>query len=765
MEKKKYRYLGGYTPRKDAVQIVDGSAVFLDDFNGLKDLLYAKVLTSPYAHARIKHIDTSKAEALPGVVHVLTYKNMPEFCKDWRRGCPPTKELLGEYVLYVGDCAAIVCAETNDIAKEALRLIDIEYEVLPAVFDFHEALAPGAPKLYDDFRYDGNRLDLDAAETGEFGEEMLYRVKRGDVEKAFAEADFEGGGECVFESWAVPLAPEPPGMIGTYDPVGDKYFTYSTTQLSKTKVVELRKVPPTTIFEGQGFNVGGSYGNKQAMTMQLFACCILARITGRPVKYMMTKEEQFTIHEVRIGSRMNMRFAMKDGVVTAVKGRWGCTPGMSNLAATCILGTGLGEMQLALGKCKNWDVETDVVVTNKMPCGVVRGYGGQELKSSMMPLVADAMRAANIDPVEFYKNNFVGLGDGYYWRDSKWYNCLVDYKEAIQKSAENFGWKDRWKGWLVPTAVNGNKRIGVGCSIHGNADVGEDLSEAQVTLRNNGLVCLHVMTNEFGNGQRSALCKMAAEILDVDYNNVILSNNNTIENPEDFGLAGSRGTLTLGSAVVNAAEDAKQKLFELAAPKLRCLPSDLATTDGFVYLKEQPERRLSWFEVIGFLRSVDGKGKYEVDYSQPNFCINFVEVEVDTDTGEVKLNELYTGTDVGQIIDSKACEMQLQGGIGAAAVDTGLFEESVLDRYTGRIMTHNLIDYKWRPFNEFPKYGNLILEGQPNISKLRAVGIGEISGSAGASAIAMAISNAIGQYYTDYPATPDRVLKALGKAK
>ena len=762
--KKKYRYLGGYTPRKDAVNIVDGSAVFLDDFHDLKNLLYAKVLTSPYAHARIKKIDTSKAEALPGVKCVVTHWNFPDFCKDWRRGCPPTKELLGEEVLYVGDCAAIVCAETNEIAKEALRLIDIEYEVLPAVFDFHEALAPGAPKLYDTPLYDGNRLDLDAANTGEFGEEMLYRVKRGDVDKAFAEADAFGGGECVFESWGVPLAPEPPGMIGTYDPIGDKYFTYSTTQLSKTKVVELRKVPPTTIIEGQGFNVGGSYGNKQAMTMQLFVCLICARLTGHPVKFMMTKEEQFTIHEVRIGSRMNMQFAMKDGVVTAVKGRWGCTPGMSNLAATCILGTGLGEMQLALGKCTNWDVETDVVVTNKMPCGVVRGYGGQELKSSMMPLVADAMRAANIDPVDFFANNFVGRGDGYYWRDSKWYNCLVDYKDAIRLSAEKFGWKDKWKGWLVPTAVNGSKRIGVGCSVHGNADVGEDLSEAQVTLRNNGLVCLHVMVNESGMGQRSAVCKMAAEILNVDYNNVILSNNNTIENPEDFGLAGSRGTLTLGSAVVNACEDAKRKLFELAAPKLRSLPSDLETEDGWVYIKDQPEKRISWFDAIGFLRSVDGKGKYDVDYSQPNFVLDLVEVEVDVETGEAKLNKFFVGTDVGQIIDCKACEMQLQGGIGAAALDTGLFEESVLDRYTGRIMTTNLIDYKWRPFNEFPEFGDVILEGQPNISKLRAVGIGEISGAPGAAAIMMAISNAIGQRYADYPATPARILKALGKA-
>ncbi|MCD8018301.1 MAG: molybdopterin-dependent oxidoreductase, partial [Clostridiales bacterium] len=356
-------------------------------------------------------------------------------------------------------------------------------------------------------------------------------------------------------------------------------------------------------------------------------------------------------------------------------------------------------------------------------------------------------------------------GDEYIWRDSKPYVSLVDYKDAIQASAEKFGWSEKWKGWHKPTAVNGSKRIGVGCSIHGNADVGEDNSEAIVTLRPNGLAVIHAQVPEFGNGQRSSICKMAAEVLDMDYDKVQLSRPNSMENPEEFGLAGSRGTLTLGSAVVNACENAKIKLYAAAAPILRCSINDLATKDGYVFVKEEPERRLTWFEAMGPVRSISAYGKYDVDYSAPNFCINFIEVEVDTDTGVVKIQQIVTGTDVGQIIDSKAVDGQLQGGLGAACIDTEVFEETVVDKYTGRIMTNNLIDYKWRPFNEFPDFDSIVLEGQPSISKFRAVGVGEISGAAGASAIAMAISNAIEQDYADYPATPARILNALGKAK
>ena len=758
----KYRYVGHYTPRKEAREIVTGKCVFLDDYN-MPEMIYGKIMTSPYAHAMIKHIDTSKAEALEGVYCVITYKNLPDWAKEWLQGAPPCKPVVDKHLRYVGDAVALVAAETEDICREAIRLIDVDYEILPFVTDIEEAMKDGAPQLYPG-QFKNNRCGLDL----DFGDEkLMHQVKRGDVEKGFEDCDYIGGGTAMFENIPSPGAPEPPGMITYYNPDENKYHMIATTQSPRVclKPPDVGRMPRDVTIECKTFNVGGSYGNKQCMTPFTMYTCCMSRVTGRPVKMMMNKEEQLLIHEMRIGSRMRIKFGMKDGVVNAVKGTWFVNPGILADAGYCLVGVGLGEMQLALGKCKNWDVETNLIVTNRIVGGTVRGFGGQELKSAMMPLVARAMCEANIDPIEFYKNNFVSAGDGYYWRNCIWYKCHdVDYRACIQHSADAFGWKDRWKGWHVPTRVEGTKRYGVGASIHGNADVGEDNSEAIVRLKANGQVVLQCMITESGMGQRSNMAKVVAEELNVDFSKVSISTPDSIENPEEFGLAGSRGTITVGNAVMRAAEDAKHQLFALAAPIFHVSPEQVRTKDGWLWAENRPDQKVPWAEAIHYGTSVNGYGKWMTNYSTPNFCINLVEVEVDTETGNVKLTDLHVGTDVGQMLDCKDVALQLHGAIGSAAVDTGLFEESIIDDYTGRLMTSNMIDYKWRPFNEFPPFTATVEESEFNVSKYHGLGIGEISGAAGASAIMMAIGNAIGKDFCDYPATPAKILAALGKA-
>jgi CO/xanthine dehydrogenase Mo-binding subunit len=762
MSKTEYRYLGKYTPRKEAREIVTGKCIFIDDYN-MPDMIHAKIMTSPYAHAMITKIDTRKAEALPGVYAVVTYKNLPEWAKEWLQGAPPCKPIVDRHLRYVGDAVAMVAADTEELCLEAIRLIDVEYEVLPFVTDIEKAMEDGAPQLYPE-QFENNRCGLDL----EFGDErLMHQVKRGNVDEGFEESDFIGGGVAAFENIPSPLAPEPPGMITYYNCDESKYHMIATTQSPRVclKPPDVGRMPKDVSIECKTFNVGGSYGNKQCMTpMTMYTCC-LARITGRPVKFMMNKEEQLLIHEMRIGSRMRIKFGMKNGVVNAVKGTWFVNPGILADAGYCLVGVGLGEMQLALGKCKNWDVETNLIVTNRIVGGTVRGFGGQELKSAMMPLVANAMRESNIDPIEFYKNNFVSAGDGYFWRDARWWICHdVDYRDAIDKAADAFGWSKRWKGWNKPSRVEGNKCYGVGASIHGNADVGEDNSEAIVRLKATGQVVLQCMITESGMGQRSNMAKVVAEELNVEYSKVSVSSPDSIENPEEFGLAGSRGTITVGNAVMRAAEEAKRQLFALAAPIFHCSPEQVRTEDGWLWAENRPDYKVPWCEAIHYGTSVNGYGKWMTSYTTPNFCINLVEVEVDTETGDVKLVDLCVGTDVGQMLDCRDVALQLHGSIGSAAVDTGLFEESILDDYTGRLMTGNLIDYKWRPFNEFPPIKTVVEESEFNVSKYHAIGIGEISGAAGASAIMMAISNAIGEEFCEYPATPAAILKKLKKA-
>ena len=761
IDKKEYRYLGKYTPRKDARDIVTGKCVYLEDHK-FDNLLYGRVFGSPYAHAMIKKIDISKAEAVPGVAAVVTYENQPEWSKEFRQGTPAVKPLLSKHLRMVGDPVAIIAAESEDICRQAMRLIEVEYEQLPAVFDPMKAMEPGAPQIYPEY-FESNRWPK---ELGFGDERMLGSVERGDVDKEFAEADFIGGGICGFETRTVPLAPEPPICVMEYDERTGMYHEWATAQGCHQPGMppDVGRMPHDIVIQVKTFNVGGSYGNKQELTAQTEYLCMLSRLTHRPVKFAYNKEDQFTLFEFRIGSKMDIEFAMKDGIVTAVRGNWYADAGTVDDASYCITAVGLGEMQLALAKCKAWDVDTVMAITNRAYSGTVRGFGGQELKSAMMPLVAEAMRKADIDPIQFFKDNFVCAGDRYMWRDCIWYTCHeVDYRKTIDDAAASFGWKDKWKGWMKPTRVNGSKRVGVGASIHGNGDVGEDNSEALVQLRMKGHVVIMCCAVESGQGQRMAIEKMVAEVLNVDVNKVQVTPPSDWDNPEDFGLCGSRGTLTMGTAVTRAAEDAKRQLFELAAEKLCISPEQVRTEDGYLFPYNKPENKIPWAAVIPYTTDIIGKGNWKARYNAPNCVINLAEVEVDVDTGEAKLLNMTIGTDVGQVIDSKACEMQLQVGIGSAAIDTGLFEENILDEYTGRFVSSNLIDYKWRPFNDFPPLDLVINESQPNISRFRAVGVGEISGAAGAAAIQMAVQNAIGVEYRTYPATPDNILKALGK--
>ncbi|MCL2164897.1 MAG: xanthine dehydrogenase family protein molybdopterin-binding subunit [Oscillospiraceae bacterium] len=756
-----YRYVGKYTPRKDARDIVTGRCMFLDDYKGSGEL-FVKILTSSRAHATITKLDVSKAEALPGVVKIITPENIPEWARSWLLGLPPIKPIVDSHVRYVGDSIAVIAAESEEICKEAIRLIEVEYDHIPAVFDIWEAGKDGAPQLYPE-RCINNRFE-DQIYLGE--ELLLLHCKRGDVDKAFEECDVIDGGVGSFETFPSPLAPEPPGMVSTYLPVEDKYVITATCQSPHILAMASDTGHmPGVVIDVKAFNVGGSYGNKQSMTPLVLYSCMMARLTGRPCRFFMDKEEQLLIHEMRIGSRMDVKFGMKDGKVHAVKGKWYVNQGFCDDAGYCITAVGLGEMQLALGKCQNWDVETHMYATNRIVSGIVRGFGGQELKASMMPLVCRTMAANGIDPIQFYHDNFVSPGDRYIWRDSKWYTTHeVDYRKTILDSAEKFGWKNKWKGWYVPTRIEGSKAYGVGASVHGNADVGEDNAEAMVRIRFNGQVTLQTALTESGMGQKSNMAKIVAEELNIPYEKVSLSTGGTIDGPDDFGLAGSCGTLTSATAAQRAAEDARRQLLALAVPILRVSPDQLDTRDGFIFPKNKPETGIPWMAVIRYCTDIIGHGAWRANYSQPNFCMNMVEVSVDLETGEARLERILTGTDVGQIIDSRDLAMQLHGGIGTAAIDSGLFEESIIDEYTGRLMTGNLIDYKWRTFNDFPPFDLLVNESHPNISKYHAVGIGEISGAPGAAAIMMAISNAIGKEFVHYPATPASILEALGKA-
>ena len=204
-------------------------------------------------------------------------------------------------------------------------------------------------------------------------------------------------------------------------------------------------------------------------------------------------------------------------------GRWLIDTGYYSMTTQSQVAVGCGEVQIMV-RCPNWNLKPTIVCTNRNASGIVRGFGGQELKCILIPLLSLAMEKLDIDPFEFLKKNYVKPGDGYFWRDGIWYTYRgVDYTEAMDKGAERFGWKEKWKGWLKPSSVNGTKRRGVGVGVHGNADIGEDASEAYVRLHPDGTAMIFSCVTEHGTGQRSNFVKMVAEVLQVPLENVSLS--------------------------------------------------------------------------------------------------------------------------------------------------------------------------------------------------------------------------------------------------
>lgn len=749
-----YRFIGKIIRRQDAAEIVTGAARFHDDIV-LSNMLYGHVKRSPHAHGVIRKIDKSRAKKLPGVRAVLTWEDVP----DWKGGMSNSTRILDRKVRFVGDAVALVAADNKEIAKEAVSLIDVEYEVLPAVFNIDEALKPEAPQLYDDCP--GNVVP---AGVPAWGPKCLTDVIMGNVEKGFEEADVITEGTFGYENIPNPMPPESPGAIGLWEEP-NRMTIWVSDQAFYKHIGYLRRIVGKDIeIRTFGGPCGGSYGSKSmSWQLQLYAV-LLSRATGRPVKVSFSKEEHLAAFVLRPSSRMTARVGMKrDGTVTAVSGTWLLDTGYYSQTTQAQVAVGAGEVQLVV-RCPNWDLKTTIVCTNRNASGIVRGFGGQELKCALIPLLSLAMDKAGLDPVDFFRKNFVKPGDGYFWRDGLWYTYRgVDQRGAMDEGAKRFKWKEKWKGWLQPTAIDGAKRRGVGVGIHGNADVGEDTSEAYVRLDPNGTATIFSALTEHGTGQKTNIARMAAEVLQTPIERIIHVPSDSFVSPHERGPGGSRMTYAAGSAVIAATEDARRKLLEQAAPVLGAEPESLDTEDGMIFVKGGDGKRIPWEAVLGGNRTCMGYGRFEPDFTLSNCVMTFVEVEVDTETGKVDLVRVVNATNVGQIIDPPGLEGQLNGCLGAAGIDSALFEETILDPSTGHTLNGNMIDYKWRTFSELPPIDNVVLQTPFQSHRFHAVGVGEIATSPGPSAILMAVSNAIGTWLHDYPVTPEKVLKALGK--
>ena len=640
--------------------------------------------------------------------------------------------------------------------------------MLPAVFNGFDALKEGAPELYPDVCV-GNVVPPGFPPFQKDG--PFWHLIRGDVEEGFKECKYIAEDTVEFAKMAAPAAPETPMAIVRWDG-GDDYTVWCDSQSGYILKILCSTVIPNCNLDVHTFHVGGSYGNKQSQAVQVISAAALSLKTRKPVKIYQSKHEQMCSFETRLGSQVHARIGMdEEGVVRAVKAEWAVDTGCISNATQGQIGVGIGETQLVMAKCQNWDLDTNLCVTNKQPAGIVRGYGGQELNSSLSLLMGRTMREGNFDPVDVFMKNYVSDGDYYIWRDGrKWQAHSVNYAHAIRELAEKFHWKDKWKGWGVPTWVSedGKRVRGVGCGIIGNADVGEDNTEAYVRVvpdmvGDKSHIVLQCNVTESGMGQRNSLTKMVAEIMKVPLERIQVTPPETMINPTGFGLCGSRGTITYGHAVSSAAEDLRSKLFELARPYLDVATDSMYLTDYGVSTIARPGLFVSWKKLIPQDLTLTGYGQHLENFSTPSMYMIFLEVEVNKETGKVEVLNCLGGSDCGQVIDPSILEMQAHGGIGSASLDTATFEEHIIDPQIHRTMTYDMIEYKWRTFNEFPEFETHFMESHFDTFQFKAIGVGEISGAAAASATMQAISNAIGVQVSTYPATPDVILKALEK--
>lgn len=759
-----FRYIGKDTERMGGRDIVTGRAKYAYDLK-LPHMLYAKVLRSSHPYAKIKRIDTSKAEALPGVEAVLTYKNAP----DWATGMPMHhKKMLSDTVYWVGDAVALVAAETEDIADEARDLIEVEYEVMKPILSIEEALSPDAPQLYPEFP--GNVVPAEP-----FAQmHMAYNtVKTGDVEKGFAEADVIIDNVSVLDNAQNPLPPEAPGVIcewnGNYLTV---HGSMSSVGLCKMMNAPTMNIPISNMRVIPAY-VGGSYGSKHFSSQGLIImyAAALAKATNRPVGLFYDKAEHFTVQTGRMNSIGHYKIGLKkDGTVTAVWGDWKGESGAFQGEQYLIIGVGLIS-QPVLVKSENVDITGTSVLTNRMCAGAYRGYGYLENCIHISNALYKGLEKINMDPYDYFCKNRLKVGDEFYhaYMCSGMEKCAgPDPIYQLQAGAEAFHWKERWKGFGVPESVDGDKVRAVGIGLAGQSDTGENPSQENVQLNFDGGVVVYCDATEFGPGTRDVMRKIAAEELNVDYEMVQVTPADSISTPYDWGSTGSRSTYAMGTAVLRAAQDAKAKLFQRASMILQCPVEALETKNGMVSIKGHPEATIPWVAAIGFNSCITGVGHFEGKYNVAIHQTQFIEIELDKKTGQITLTEQLCSTDCGQVVNPTALKGQLDGYF--PGVDLALREKTVWDR-DGRILSANMIDYKTRAWNEMPKHKNIVLEHTPETDTMPpfgAFGGGEPSLAPAIPAITLALYNATGVWFNRYPVTPDAILNALkekGEAK
>jgi len=511
-------------------------------------------------------------------------------------------------------------------------------------------------------------------------------------------------------------------------------------------------------------HVGGAFGGKLDAFQHEFVCALLAMKTGRPVKMVYDRVEEFCAGRTRHPAIIDLKVGVKnDGRLTAIQGKVildtgayaSHGPGVTFLASAFLGG---------LYRCPNVKIEGYCVYTNNPIAGAFRGYGNPQATFARELIMDRIANELGLDPLEFRLKNFERAGDMHTY-GFPITSCAIE--ECVKKGAQAIGW-DRRKNLKKAEGIK-RRGVGVACMVHQSSayNFHSVVSSAAITCNENGTVNLLVGAADLGTGIKTALAQIVAEELGLRFEDINVTPTNTTITPMDEGSYGSRSTFVIGNAVIAAARDLKLKLLRRAAEIMKVNADNLECKEGAVFVKENPEKRISIAEVIHhcmftFPAIVPiGVGSYQPSGQPPPYGAVFAEVEVDTETGLVKVSRVVSVQDVGKAINPSIVEGQIEGAI-AQGLGYALTEELVIGK-EGRPLNPTFLDYKLFTSTDMPDVQVILVESMDPIGPFGAKGVGEASLIPVAPAVANAIYDAIGVQIKELPITPERVLRALGK--
>jgi len=744
--------IGTSVRRPDVPGKVTGQARYAGDL-ALPGMLHAKIKRSTIAHANIRRIDFSKALKLPGVKAVLTHENVPRvrhYGSPHPRSASVTCDqyILDRKVRYWGEGVAAVAAESEEIAEEALDLIDVEYEPLAAAFTVEQALAPGAPVIHE--RPDNLVVDP-------------VLVERGDIGRGFAEADvvIEGTYEL---GRPTPAYMEPNVCLFQWDAEGrlTAWISTQTPFMVRGILAEVLGLPLSKV-RVLVDHMGGGFGAKQDLFQTEFLCALLARETGRPVRLEYTRKETFLGGRSRHPGGVWLKQGFKrDGRITARQARVTLNSGAYGSHAPGVTSVGTWALT-SLYRCDNVHLEGRAVYTNTPIAGAYRGYGCVQTYYALDCQMDEAAEKLGIDRADLRLINAVREGD-----ISPSGHPIVGHglEDCIRRGAQEIGWP-RPK---APAHGSIRRGWGMGCEMHGSSAYPGIKEQGNATVRMNedGTVQLFTGTTGLGTGAHTALAQVVAEEIGVRFDDVSVVHGDTDVVPWDIGAFASHTTYMGGRAAQMAAAEVRKQLLERAADALEAAPGDLEIRQGMISVKGS-DRRISVRDAISPTKGVPSahiiaSATYHPTKSY-SFAAHFVEVQVDTETGQIDVLQVVPVHEVGRVIHPVAAEGQIEGGIQQGIGHT-LTEDYVIDLKDGRSLNAGFVDYKMPLSLDMPTIRTILLETAPDPGgPFGAKGVGEDPIIAIGPAIANAVYDAIGVRFRHYPITPEHVVSALKSGK